>query len=225
MDDLRENIKLEMKAREWSDYKLSEESGVPQSTIHRYLSGKHKNITSENVTKLAKGLRISEMSLRFRKTNQELIPLDAYEESSPLIDDEVNVKELREVELAGGDGRHQVIETQGKFIRFKRSDLKKWRVQPDMAACVKVSGNSMWPAYPDGCMVGIDTSKTEIVDGDHYAIDHNGYLRVKIIYKMPSGGLRLSSFNKEEWPDEPISPDEKASIRVIGRVFWSSGFR
>ena len=61
----------------------------------------------------------------------------------------------------------------------------------------------------------------DIVDGDLYAINHNGQLRVKQLYRLPSG-IRLRSFNRDEHPDEDYSfqdiQDEQISI--LGHVFW-----
>jgi phage repressor protein C with HTH and peptisase S24 domain len=151
--------------------------------------------------------------------------LEPYESGSPLLEEEIALPYFREVELGAGSGRYEVQENHGRKIRFPMLELKSRGIQPEYAACVTVSGNSMWPAYPHGCILGIDTSKTEIKDGDHYAIDHNGHLRVKILYLLPDGGLRLRSFNNDEWPDERLSKEEKLLVKVIGRVFWSSGFR
>ncbi|MFG4070688.1 helix-turn-helix transcriptional regulator, partial [Escherichia coli] len=45
----------------------------------------------------------------------------------------------------------------------------------------------------------------------------------KILINLPDGGLILRSFNKDEYPDEILTfEDRRARIHVIGRVFWSS---
>ncbi|MNJ68152.1 HTH-type transcriptional regulator PrtR [compost metagenome] len=87
-----------------------------------------------------------------------------------------------------------------------------------------VSGNSMEPVLPDGSTVGVNTGATSIIDGKMYAIDDAGQLRVKTLYRIPGGGIRLRSFNREDHPDEEYSAEQIASsdIRVIGKVFWSS---
>ena len=145
---------------------------------------------------------------------------DVWDDDTPLDDDEVALPFFREVELSAGSGRHQVIENHGKKLRFAKSTLKKSNVAINKAACVTVSGNSMEPALPDGCVVGIDTSNKSIVDGKPYAIDYHGDLLVKRLYKIPGGGFRLNSFNSE-YPDINCSADD-ASIIIIGKVFWSS---
>lgn len=150
---------------------------------------------------------------------------DLWDESTPLRDDEVAIPFFREVELSAGSGRTEVMENHGPKLRFAKSTLRKKGVSASHAACVTVSGNSMEPVYPDGCVLGIDTSKTKLVDGDIFAIDHDGELRVKILYKLPGAGIRLRSFNIDEYPDENYSAEEAARIRILGRVFWWSALR
>ncbi|MEE5082072.1 hypothetical protein V2K58_21335 [Pseudomonas alliivorans] len=52
-------------------------------------------------------------------------------------------------------------------------------------------------------------------------------MRVKMLYKLPSGGIRMRSFNREEYPDEEYSERriELEEIKIIGRVFWYSVLR
>lgn len=148
---------------------------------------------------------------------------DLWDETTPLADDEVALPFLREVELSAGNGRqHQIIENSGHKLRFAKSTLKKQGVQADSAWCVSVSGNSMEPVLPDGATVGIDTANTTIKSGKLYAIDHDGQLRIKLIYPLPGGQIRLRSFNVAEWPDEIYSGADLANIKILGRVFWSS---
>ena len=79
---------------------------------------------------------------------------------------------------------------------------------------------------PDGSTIGIDTSFKDVIDGEIYAIDHDGMLRVKFLYRVPGGGLKLSSANSEEHPPEVYSAEEvQHNIRIIGWVFWWSVLR
>jgi len=140
-------------------------------------------------------------------------------------DDEVEVPYLREVELSAGAGRCEVIESYEDMIRFPRASLRRAGVHPDKAFCVTMVGNSMYPVFPAGTVIGIDTGHTTIKDGEHYAINHDGNLRIKRLYTMPGGGLRLRSYNEAEWPDECYKLAEKERIIILGRVFWWSVLR
>lgn len=63
-------------------------------------------------------------------------------------------------------------------------------------------------------------------DGEIYAIDHGGMFRVKYLYRLPGGGLKLASENEEEHPAEVYSANQvQEDIRVIGRIFWWSVLR
>lgn len=60
-----------------------------------------------------------------------------------------------------------------------------------------------------------------------FAINHNNQLRVKILYRLPRGGLRMRSFNRDEHPDEEYTDEQLRSenIVILGRVFWYSVLR
>lgn len=135
--------------------------------------------------------------------------------------DEVELPFYTEISLAAGTGTLEAHENMGPKLRFAKSTLRRQNVLAENAVCVRVSGNSMEPVLPDGSTVGIDTSANEIKDGKLYAINHDGMLRVKILYRMPGPTLRIRSYNEAEYPEEVVRVDGE-NIKVIGRVFWYS---
>ncbi|WP_338523338.1 XRE family transcriptional regulator [Pseudomonas batumici] len=151
-------------------------------------------------------------------------PIDVWDDDTPLDDDEVYVPFLKEVELSAGGGRNMVQVSPKQKLRFGKITLRRQGVQPSEAVCVTVSGNSMEPVLPDGSTVGVDTGTTAITDGKMYAVDHGGQLRVKTLYRLPGGGIRMRSFNRDEHRDEEYTAQEmlEKEIIVLGRVFWSS---
>ena len=70
----------------------------------------------------------------------------------------------------------------------------------------------------NGATIGVDKSATRILDGEIYALEHDGMLRVKYLYRLPAGGMRLRSFNTTEHPDEEYSAEqiETQQIRILG---------
>lgn len=149
-----------------------------------------------------------------------------WDDNTPLDDDEVEVPFYREVEFSAGGGLSHGLEMTGRKVRYGRSSLRAAGVDPSDAACCTATGNSMEPLIQDGSLVGIDRGKTQIVDGEIYAIDHDGMLRVKYLYRLPAGGIRLRSFNQDEHPDETYSADEARQITILGWVWtWSSPIR
>lgn len=148
--------------------------------------------------------------------------VDVWDSSTPLDESEVEVPYYMEIELAAGSGFNVSDEVKGPTLRFSRSTLKRCGVSPDNAACVRVSGNSMEPRLYDGDVIGVDTGDQRVVDGKTYAINHDGMLRVKRLYRLPGGGLRVNSLNSVEHPDENYNSDQRQNILLIGRVFWHS---
>lgn len=150
---------------------------------------------------------------------------DPWDSNTPLGDDEVELPFYKEVELSAGNGSIVEKEKKGFKLRFAKSTLRRYNIQPELAACVTVTGTSMEPVLPDQATVGIDTGNTKIKDGDMYALDHEGLLKVKRLYRLPGGGIRIRSFNQEEYPDEDYGSDQVKDIKVLGRVFWYSVLR
>lgn len=147
-----------------------------------------------------------------------------WDDSTPLDDDEVYVPLLREVELSAGSGKFAIEEGPTSKLRFSKPDLRANGVQFDNAKCVTVSGSSMLPVLRDGATVGVNVGKnqlTDVVDGEIYAISHNGQLRIKQVFRLPSG-LRLRSFNRDDYPDEDYSFQQlhDQQINILGHVFW-----
>ncbi|MEN1896735.1 helix-turn-helix transcriptional regulator [Pseudomonas aeruginosa] len=133
----------------------------------------------------------------------------------------------KEVELSAGAGRTAVREIKGRKLRFSYATLRNAGVSPSAAFCATVSGNSMEPLIMNGATIGVDRSATRILDGEIYALEHDGMLRVKYLYRLPAGGMRLRSFNTTEHPDEEYSAEqiETQQIRILGWVFWWSTLR
>jgi phage repressor protein C with HTH and peptisase S24 domain len=215
---------------------VDEETGEPKFINQGELSGllKKKSFGEKKARALEVQSRMPPMWLDRGFNEEEQIKkpaapqasfastIEEWDEETPLREDETEMSFFKEVQLAAGSGRSHVQENHGRKLRFSKRTLSRYGVQASAAYCVTSSGNSMEPVIPDGATVGIDTNKTHIKDGDIYAIDHNGHLRIKILYKTPYGKLRLRSFNEEEWPEENVN---EMDVKVLGRVFWYSVLR
>lgn len=150
--------------------------------------------------------------------------LDPWDSETPLDEDEAELPFFMEVELSAGNGCTQVVEKKGAKLRFSKSTLRRVGVQPQNAACVTVSGNSMEPMLCDGVVVGVNLVETRIKDGAIYALDQEGMLKVKILYRLPGGGLRIRSLNRDDYPDEDYNADYyQSQIKILGKIFWYSG--
>lgn len=216
---------------------LAQYTKLSRAAISAWMTGTTNKIAGENAFLVAKFFGVNAEWVQTGKgekypTRNEPIEddlsiggFDLWDEKTPLREDEVALPFFREVELSAGKGISEIQQNYGSKLRFSKLTLKRHNVDIENAACVVVTGNSMDPVIPNGSTIGIDTSKKEIKDSDIYAIDHDGSLRIKIIYKIPGGGLRLRSFNNGEWPDEIYNAEAAAKIRILGRVFWWSVLR
>ena len=145
--------------------------------------------------------------------------VETWQDDTPLNDAECEVPFLKEVRLAAGSGSFEASDFNGYKLRFHESSLRRKGINPKDVVCVSADGNSMEPVFPDGATLGVDTSQKHIKDGKIYAINHDGWLRTKILYRLPGNKIRIHSYNEEEHPDEEV---DAADIQVIGRVFWWS---
>ncbi|MGP6423895.1 S24 family peptidase [Pseudomonas pharyngis] len=199
---------------------------------------KGKSQTTKHAITIAQVLDIplEELDENFKTSGQSPSPLadariiaaptDLWDEESPL-HDEVEVPLLKEIELNDGSG-HTTVRAQGTFkLGVTKKSLEEMGIQVEDVVCIEVSGNSMEPVIPDGGKAGVDRGRTTVKDGDMFAILHNGQLRVKILYRMARGGLRMRSFNREEHPDEEYPADQvrDEQIEILGRIFWYSVLR
>lgn len=111
-------------------------------------------------------------------------------------------------------------------IHLSEDILKKQGVIHVNSIAVAVAGNAMSPVLNDGSTVAADMGNTMIVDGNMYVFEHMGLVKVRVLYRLPGGGIRVRSYNSAEHPDEFYSYEEviKSKIMVMGRVFWGATF-
>jgi len=237
--EFKDRLKTARQHAKLNQTELAERAGLTQTSISDLERGKSK--ATAFVAQIASVCGVSPMWLAegvgdMLKGVSDAAPLnrpppgismsdiEPWDDNTPLDDDEVYVPFLREVELAAGSGRFVIAENDSTRLRFFKKDLRHNNVQFDNAKCVVVSGNSMFPVLRDGATVGMNIGKNslgDIVDGDMYAINHNGQLRVKQVYRLPTG-IRLRSFNRDEHPDEDYTFQEiqEEQIVILGHVFW-----
>ena len=232
--EFKDRLQARMKALGLTAADIIKLTGVSKGTVSFWVNGKN-GATGKNLLSLAKALRCAPEWLTDGKNPPDadaqpkanatmLGPISVWDDETPLDDDEVYVPFLKEVELSAGSGRTVIEKSSSRKLRFGKQTLRNQGVQFDQAVCVTVHGNSMEPVLPDGSTVGVDRSSTAVKDGKMYAIDHDGQLRVKTLYRLPGGGIRMRSFNRDEHPDEEYTAQEMIdqNIHIKGKVFWSS---
>lgn len=147
-------------------------------------------------------------------------PWDTY---TSLSAEDVELPFYSEVELGAGSGRTVVREDARYKLRFSKDTLRKNGISSSNAICAKVTGSSMEPILPDGATVGIDTGCKKIIDGKIYALESDGLLRIKQLFRRTDGDIVVRSFNAMDYPDESYAHDDFFQrCRIVGRVFWWS---
>lgn len=236
--ELKDRLKQARKNARLSQVELAEKVGIKQSSISEIERGLTR--TSGYLIQIAKALDVDPLwlsqgvgessSFRARpaiESNAELIgAMSAWSVDDPLDSDEVEIPYYAEVEFAGGGGMTEVVEIAGRKLRFSKETLKAAGVDSDNASCARVNGRSMERLILDGATIGFDKGSTSIIDGEIYAFNQDGMLRVKYLYRMPGGSIRIRSENTEEFPDEILSMEEyRRDVIMLGRVFWWSTVR
>jgi phage repressor protein C with HTH and peptisase S24 domain len=230
MKNWNELAKAKMKTLKITQESLAERLGVTQGAVAHWLSGRREP-DLQTLGRLLEALGLPPLQIGSGdsarvEANAELIGMmSGWDSATPLGDDEVAIPLYKEVEMAAGGGATEVVEVPGRLLRFAKSTLREAGVLEQNAACATVSGRSMERLIMDGATIGIDRGTTHIIDGEIYAFDQDGMLRVKYLYRMPGGGLRIRSENDDEYPDEILSAEEAQSIRILGWVFWWSTVR
>lgn len=231
---LAERLKLARKEEGLSQKALGELIGVSQAAIQKIEVGKAKETTK--ILDLANALKVrpewlSSGSGEMRSSSSNIhressIPperewgmVDAWDSNTPLPDDEVEVPFLRDIELACGDGSFGDEDYNGFMLRFSKATLKRVGAQKDSVLCFPAHGNSMEPLIPEGATVAINLLDKKIVDGKVYAINQDGWKRLKALHRSGPNKVIIRSFNSAEYDDEEADIDK---IEILGRMFWTS---
>lgn len=167
-----------------------------------------------------KGPMLRSQGVASKKPSYELIGVEEWDDSTPVGGDEVELPVFKSAEFSAGHGKTGHVEIdEGRRIRYGKRTLKKAGIDVSNAAGGINKGDSNEPVIPDGSIVMMDVSKTEIVPGEFYGIDHSGEFRAKLLFPLPGGGLRVRSYNRIDYQDEDYGPDWPSFIRVIGWVW------
>ena len=237
---LGKTIKAHRLARGWTLEKLEELSGVAAGTIHALEARDSSRSQYFPPIARAMGLTVEELeavppsaiaySSRPPVTAQEprasygMEPILAWEHQDDLPEGEFVMVPRLDVHLSAGGGREQVeIELVKENPQAFRTEwIRLMRLKPAKLAAMRAAGESMEPTIHDGDSLLVDTSQTTVVDGKVYALWYDGGERVKRLFRLPGGGLRIESDNPRFRALE-VPAGETEHVRIIGRVVHRSG--
>lgn len=151
-------------------------------------------------------------------------PILAWEHPEDLPDGEFVMVPRLNVHLGAGPGKEQVeIDlVKDNPQAFRTEWIRLMRLKPAKLAAMRAAGDSMEPTIHDGDSLLVDTSQNQVVDGKVYALWYDGGERVKRLFRLPGGGLRIKSDNPA-FDTIEVHPEEIENVRIIGRVVHRSG--
>lgn len=225
MKTLAERLKIAREKAGLSQAELGEAIGLSQQSVAKIENGDTQQ--PRKIKEIAKALGVSQTWLQLGvEENGSLSDFVVEELEETTIDPGVFASiPVLDIELSAGNGcEAEIVESVIETFPLRRADLRKAGVAANNARIVKIWGNSLLPVLNNGDHVAVDVSQSKPVrDGNLYALRDGVLLRVKVLINQPDGGILMRSFNKDEYPDEILTFDERrARIHVIGRVFWSS---
>ncbi len=218
MKKWNELARARMKARKITQDQLAEHLGVTQGAVAHWMGGRREP-SFEVIDSILQYVGLPP-ALR-----DDTLAVDADSPRSDEVRDQP-VPTFEEFERPSGKGLTDVVETKTSTARISFETLRVAGVNASNAACAQVRDRSMEKLIPEGSTVGFDRADISIIDGEIYAFDHGGLLRVKYLYRLPAGAVRIRSENYSDYPDETLSADQyRQDVRMLGRVFWWSAVR
>jgi phage repressor protein C with HTH and peptisase S24 domain/DNA-binding XRE family transcriptional regulator len=173
----------------------------------------------------ARGPTVAQRVANYLTGRPTLQPILAWEYEDELPPGEYVMVPRLDVHLSAGNGNEGQIEisfSANQPQAFQAAWIRQKHLKPKKLAAMNANGHSMEPSIYDGDSLLVDTSQTDVKDGNVYALWYEGGERVKRLFRLPGGGLRIKSDNPQHDTIE-LDADHQGHIRIIGRVVHRSG--
>lgn len=144
-----------------------------------------------------------------------------YDDLSELDPDKYVLIDRYELNLSAGTGNVQWVINTKDPISFRARWFQNKRIDPSKCRALYVRGRSMEPILEDYDTVLIDISKTQIIDGEIYAVSIGDEFFIKIVERT-SDGVLLISANKD-FKDIEVKGEDLESFKIIGMKVWRAG--
>jgi phage repressor protein C with HTH and peptisase S24 domain len=227
-------------ARVEAGYKTQEDLaaaiGCTRAAVTQWENGTTLSIGQKHLLRAARVLNVNAEWLQFgrgpKRPNAKVAgPLHAYEVA---VDDggdgfdqdaEAWIDDV-EVSVAAGYGRivPEFVPTRYRQ-RYRLAWFAEKGVKPSNVKTMRVHGDSMERTLFDGDKVAVDFGQQSILNGRVYVCAIGEEVRVKRLFKLADGRIRISSDNadKNMYPDEIVAPADAESFAILGRVIDRSG--
>lgn len=230
---IKDALKGLMDSAGLSQNELAERTNVPQPTIHRILIGESKDPRHSTVRPLADFFGVTVAQLR----GDEPMPEDGVLADRTAVPQAPNIRvvddgdevdplcyvkvERFNVKLSAGNGSVEWIPEKIDPLLFRRAWFSKKGFPIEHCKAMYVRGDSMTPLLMDWDTILVDTSDTELIEGEVYAVAFKGSLFVKQVARYEDG-IKLVSLN-EKYDPIPVPNSEAERFKCLGRMVWRGG--
>ena len=199
-------------------------TGASKGTVTNWISGVNTP-TGERLIKLAQALKTTSSWLLTGSSIPEFTPVEPWDSSTPLDDDEVEIPFFKDFAFACGSGAiSDAIANETRKLRMSKSTLRNLSITKENAVAATAVGDSMSPTIKDGDTIHVDLGRKTIKDGKMFAICIGGLFYCKRLYNLPFGGVRIVSDNSDEFPEIHLTAEEATSqcFQIIGWIWQVS---
>ncbi len=215
-----DNVMKEEKAAHPSVIRLLEASGVSQEETAKAIDESPQTITNWKKRGVSKAGALK-AAAKFGVSANWILKGDSnklgvgatkvleWDSDTPVDNDEVEIPFYKEVLVSCGSGSlAEMVGNETRKLRLSKATLRQYGVDVSNAYALTAFGDSMSPVINSGATVYVDVGRTNIIDGKIYAISHGGLFKFKYLYRMPKGGVRIVSANKDEYPEEILTAED-----------------
>ena len=228
MNEIRDRIIQRMNELKLRQADLIQALGVSKGTVSKWVSGVNTP-SSLVLPDLAKVLQTTPDWLMkgdsVLASSVVLHPVESWDDSTPLDDDEVEVPFFKDFSFACGSGSiGEAMANEKRKLRMSKSTLRNRAIDKKNAVATLASGDSMNPTIKDGDTIHIDIGRKTIKDGKMFAICHGGLFMAKRLYNLPFGGVRIVSDNSAEFPEIRLTAEEivDQQFEIVGWIWQVS---
>ncbi|RWR14491.1 LexA family transcriptional regulator [Sinirhodobacter populi] len=104
-------------------------------------------------------------------------------------------------------------------VAFTSRFLRDQGAHPDHCSIIWARGDSMQPTIPDGSILIVDRSQTDVVNGCIYVLNVADDLLVKRVRRRLDATVEIVSDNSM-YPPEALRADQLQQLRIVGRVVY-----
>lgn len=188
--------------------------GISPNTWTAYKKGR-QSFGLHEITKICDELGVEPSWLMFGESNQT----GALQSLGPT---ELVRLPRFDARASAGNGLIAVDQMPVGEASFAREFLRNLGANPDYCYILEARGDSMWPTIPDGALLIVDASKTEVDDGRIYHFNVMDKVLVKRARWSMDGKLYLTSDNQAAgYPPEVFTADRVHELNVGGRVMFT----